>query len=102
MWSFAWGSDSLECPDGTQVPFESAGVPSEIRVEDEALLWDAIRYTQVTPGVYTGSFVDGGGNLHQDTLQVLAPDRIAGEKVLDLASPVCTLNVTFTLQLVSS
>lgn len=102
MWSFDWGADSLACPDGTEVPFESANVPSEIRAEAEGLVWDAMHYTQITPGVYTSSFVDGGGNLHQDTLQVVAADRISGEKVLDLASPVCTLNVTFTLQLVST
>jgi hypothetical protein len=102
LWLFTWGVESLPCADSTEVPFESADVPSEIRTEEEALIWNTTRYARITTGVYTASFVDGDRNLHQDTLQVLAADRIAGEKVIDFINPVCTLNVPFSLQLVSA
>lgn len=101
-WRFSWHVDSLACPDGTIVPFESTGATSFVRATSESLEWNATRYPQTTAGVYRSSYLDGDGNLHQDTLQVVAPDRIIGEKVLDLVNPVCTLNVGFGLQLVSA
>lgn len=101
QWNFAWDTAQLTCPDGTNVPFESTGAPSVLTVESESLTWNAARYTRSTPGIYRANYVDSSGNLHQDTLQVIAADRIIGEKVLDLISPVCTLNVGFQLQLAS-
>ncbi len=100
LWQFAWDVASLACPDGTTVPFESTGIPGPVAVTPESLTWNLTTYAQSTPGIYRSSYVDGSGNLHQDTLQVIAPDRIVGEKILDLNSPVCTLNVGFQLQLV--
>lgn len=102
QWQFNWDTAQLTCPDGTIVPFESTGAASSIEVTGETLLWNAARYTQSTPGIYRSSYVDSSGNLHQDTLQVIAPDRIVGEKTLDLNSQSCTLNVGFLLQLVSA
>ena len=101
-WLFSWGVEAMACPDGTVYPFESTGETGEIRVLPERLQWGATLYTQVTVGVYTASYVDENGNLHQDTLQVLAGDRISGEKTLDLVNPVCTLHVPFSLQLMSA
>ncbi|MBZ0303563.1 MAG: SH3 domain-containing protein [Anaerolineae bacterium] len=101
-WGFAWDAAALTCPDGTVVPFESTGASSAITVTGETLRWNAARYTQTTTGVYHSSYADDLGNLHQDTLQVIAPDRIVGEKVLDLASRACTLNVGFQLQLINA
>jgi hypothetical protein len=75
------------------------GGASFVQADSETLYWNATGYQQTAPGVYRGSYVDGNGNLHQDTLQVIAADRIIGEKVLDLVNPVCTLNVGFRLQL---
>jgi hypothetical protein len=99
-WQFAWDAASLICPDGTAVPFESTGVPGTVEITDENLIWNLTAYTMSTAGIYRSNYVDESGNLHQDTLQVIAPDRILGEKILDLNSPVCTLNVGFQLQLV--
>lgn len=102
LWRFAWGVESLTCPDGDAVTFESEGVFSRISVEDggQALLWDVGRYNRASIGTYTRAFVDGEGNLHQDTLTVTGLDRIVGEKEVDFAAKVCTLNVPFQLQLV--
>jgi hypothetical protein len=100
-WDFSWDTAELTCPDGTVVPFESTGALSTIQVDDETLRWNANQYIMTTAGVYRSSYTDQSGNLHQDTLQVLAPDRIRGEKIIDLASPVCTLDVGFSLQLVT-
>jgi hypothetical protein len=102
QWRFSWDVAALTCPDGTTVPFESTGAASSVRVTGEVLDWNQARYVQSTPGVYRSSYADSSGNLHQDTLQVVAPDRIIGEKILDLVNPVCTLNVGFLLQLVSA
>jgi hypothetical protein len=101
-WRFSWGVNSLICPDGTVVPFESVGGLCSISIGDEgeSLIWDG-HYTRSSAGVYTRVFVDGEGNLHQDTLNVVAIDRISGEKVVDFADIVCTLTVPFQLQLVS-
>lgn len=99
QWQFHWDVAELACPDGTVVPFESTGAASTIAVSAESLSWNATRYNESTPGVYRAAYTDSSGNLHQDTLQVIAPDRIIGEKILDLDSPACTLNVGFQLQL---
>jgi len=101
-WRFTWGVESETCPDGTVIPFVSSGELAEIRVTAEGLTLGGIPYDLVTPGIYSGSYVDGSGTLHQDTLSVVASDRILGESVLDLISPVCTLNVPFALTLVSA
>jgi hypothetical protein len=102
LWQFAWDTAQLTCPDGTIVPFESTGVPGPIQVGSESLTWNATTYALSTPGIYRSSYVDSSGNLHQDTLQVIARDMITGEKTLDLVSPVCTLNVGFQLRFVGS
>lgn len=99
QWAFNWSISSLNCPDGTNVPFTSTGGTSPISIQAESLRWNNTIYTRTTAGVYTTSYSDGNGNLHQDTLQVISPDFIEGEKVLDLVSPICTLNVPFTLTL---
>ncbi len=101
-WQFQWDAAQLTCPDGTVVPFESTGAASTIEVSGETLQWNAVQYSQSTPGIYRSSYTDSSGNLHQDTLQVIAPDRILGEKTLDLVSPSCTLNIGFLLQLLNA
>jgi uncharacterized protein YgiM (DUF1202 family) len=100
-WRFEWGTDSLTCPDESQVPFETTGIPGALTLGNETLTWGGTQYTRQTPGVYTATYVDMNGNLHQDTLQVIAADRIEGEKVLELVDRICTLNVPFSLQLQS-
>lgn len=99
-WRFTWGADFLTCPDGTDVPFESTGAASALLVDESGLDWGGSRYERTAEGVYRATYVDGNGNLHQDTLRVTAFDRIEGEKVLDLVSPACTLDVAFRLQLI--
>lgn len=101
-WFFEWGEESLTCPDETVVPFESIGTPGALTLGNERLNWGGRQYNLQTPGIYTASYADANGNLHQDTLQVIAADRIEGEKVLDLADRICTLNVSFRLQLQSA
>ena len=98
-WGFTWDDEALTCPDGTVVPFTTTGGVSFVQADSESLFWNATSYQQTAPGIYRGSYTDGDGNLHQDTLQVVAADRIVGEKVLDLINPTCTLNVGFRLQL---
>ena len=100
QWAFNWGVELLSCPDGTEVPFTSTGGASPIIVQAEGIAWNTTTYTQTATGVYIATYADGNSNLHQDTLQVISPDFIQGEKVLDLVSPICTLNVPFTLTLV--
>jgi hypothetical protein len=103
-WRFTWGVEQLTCPDGSVVPFESTGQPSQIRVEDEGgtLIWAEMgTYIRGEAAVYTRAFIDLDGNLHQDTLTVVALDRINGEKIVDFAATDCTLTVPFQLQLVS-
>ncbi|GAB4312767.1 MAG: hypothetical protein Kow00117_05540 [Phototrophicales bacterium] len=99
-WAFSWSVRSLTCPDGTIVPFTSTGERSSITVQAESLRWNNTIYSNIASGIYQTAYTDGNGNLHQDTLQVVSPDYIEGEKILDLVSPVCTLNVPFTLTLV--
>lgn len=100
-WAFQWGVSELTCPDGTTVPFVSDGTPATITLQDQGLLLSGTPYTAQGSGIYRGTYTDANGNLHQDTLRVVSHDRIEGEKVLDLVSPVCTLNVPFSLSLMS-
>jgi len=103
-WLFTWGVNSLTCPDGSEVTFASGGTPGRISVADNgsSIAWSDVTYTQVSTGIYSASFVDANGNLHQDTLTVQSLDRINGQKVVDYATTVCTLEVPFSLQLVGS
>ena len=100
QWSFSWGVASLTCPDGTEVPFQSTGASSNLVVQSDGIQWSNLSYNRTADGIYQTTYTDGDGNLHQDTLQVIATDLIEGEKILDLVSPVCTLNVPFQLRLV--
>ena len=101
-WLFSWGVQSRTCPDGTEIPFSSIGTTGTITAQEGGVFWHGVLYTQTTQGVYTATYADDNGNLHRDTLQVQAGDRISGEKVIELVNPVCTLNVPFSVQLISS
>lgn len=102
-WTFRWGVTEQTCPDGQTIPFESSGIPFPITVgaQGETLQWGGGTYTRIETGVYSRSYVDTNGNLYQDTLNVIALDRMSGESVIDLAATLCTLTVPFNLQLVS-
>lgn len=101
-WLFLWNQDSRTC-GGETTDLLSAGVAATIRRQpDGGLLWNNTPYAQVSPGVYTATYTDGNGNLHQDTLYVNRPDWIEGEKTIDMVSPVCTVTVTFRIRLVSA
>ncbi len=100
-WQFSWGVESLTCPDSTEVPFESTGGTFPLTIQSDGIIVNTISYNQTSPGVYQATYTDGNGNLHQDTLQVVGTDRIQGEKILDLVSPICTLNVPFQITLIS-
>ena len=101
-WLFSWGVESAECPDGTVIPFESAGETGAIRLEEGGFTWHDTDYNQIATGVYTANYIADDGNAHLDTLQVIARDYVEGEKIIDLSNPICTLTVPFTLQLVST
>ena len=94
----------MTCPDEdeTVVPFESSGGTFPLTIQSDGIIVNTISYNQTSSGVYATTYTDGNGNLHQDTLQVIGTDIIQGEKILDLASPICTLNVPFRLTLVSA
>lgn len=99
-WLFSWGVESLTCPDGTEVPFATFDTPNTIRIEGGALLWNADAYNRTGDGVYSRSYADANGNLHQNILTVVAPDQIQGQAIIDFSMMVCTLTVPFQLQLV--
>lgn len=101
-WLFSWGVDSAECPDGTIIPFESAGETGAIALKEGGFTWHNTDYNQIGIGVYTANYVGGDGNPNADTLQVVARDYIEGEKIIDLFNPVCTLTIPFSLQLTSA
>ena len=103
-WLFTWGVNSLTCPDGSEVTFASGGTPGRISVANDgsSITWSDVTYTRAGTGAYSASFVDANGNLHQDTLTVQSLDRISGQKVVDYATTVCTLEVPFSLRLVGS
>ena len=100
-WQYTWGVPSLTCPDGTEVPFRSTSGTFPLTVQSDGIRVNTISYNLTSVGVYRATYSDENNNLHQDTLQIVASDRIVGEKVLDLNSPVCTLNVPFSLTLIS-
>jgi hypothetical protein len=100
-WLFSWGVSELSCPDGTIVPFATAGVPSVIRMDGTTLVWGDAPYAY-NGTTFTRTFADDLGNVHQDVLTVASPDRINGIKTLDLVALTCTLEVPFSLTLVSA
>ncbi len=97
-WRFSWGVESMTCPDGEVIPFESSGELSTLTVAQDgsSLDWGGT-YTQQAVGVYTRSYVDAEGNLYQDTLTVLSANRVSGQSVIDFAAKLCTLTVPFSL-----
>lgn len=97
-WRFAWGVQSLTCPDGRVVPFESSGQPVSIAISDDGntLTWGN-PYSRVADGVYAVTRLDDNGNLLQETLTVLSSTAIRGEMVIDFATTICTLTVPFSL-----
>ncbi|NWF70388.1 MAG: SH3 domain-containing protein [Chloroflexi bacterium] len=100
-WRFTWGVASATCPDGTVVPFESAGELNDIRMNGAALLRGGISYTFDGTN-YIATYTDGLGNIHSVALNVAAPDRINGSDTIEFAGFNCQLTVPFTLTLVSS
>lgn len=102
QWRFTWGAPQLTCPDGSVVPFATTAQASALQTTEDSLTYGGVRYSEVSTGVYTANYVDAQGSFHQDTLRVLGFDLIVGEKVLDLVTPVCTLDVSFRLQLVGT
>jgi hypothetical protein len=100
-WLFAWGVDSLTCPDGTIVPFRSSGVPGQLLVnQDGSILNWGGDFGRIGDGVYARSYIDAEGNLYQDTLNVVAVDAISGTSQIEFSERVCSLTVPFTLTFV--
>lgn len=97
-WAFAWGVESLTCPDGTVVPFESSGQAATITASGDGSVvnWGG-DFSRTAEGVYTRSYIDTEGNLYQDTLNVTSMDVIQGTSQVDFADKICTLTVPFTL-----
>jgi hypothetical protein len=100
-WQFAWGVDSLTCPDGTVVPFRSSGVPGQLLVtEDGGILNWGGDFGRTRDGVYARSYIDAEGNLYQDTLTIVSVDAISGTSQIEFSERVCSLTVPFTLTFV--
>jgi hypothetical protein len=100
-WQFAWGVDSLTCPDGTIVPFRSSGVPGQLLVSaDGSILNWGGDFGRIAEGVYTRSYIDAEGNLYQDTLNIAAVDAISGTSQIEFSERVCSLTVPFALTFV--
>jgi len=102
-WLWAWGVESLTCddPENTVISFESSGVPNTLTItpDGSTFTFGGATYTRSEPSVYTNTYIDGNGNLHQDTLTVQSLDRINGLKIVDYATVVCSLEVPFSLTL---
>jgi hypothetical protein len=99
-WLFAWGTDQMTCPDGTNIVFERAGLNSVSVEDDGAVLVLTIgQFPRIGPGLYRRVYSDAAGNLHRDTLQIVSMDRIAGEAVIEFVALDCTLTAPFSLQL---
>ena len=100
QWRFSYNSaPPYICSDGSEIILESAGIAPTISAEADAIVVSGLRFAEATEGVYRANYVDGSNNLIQDTLQVVASDRIIGDRTIDFAQPVCTLNVSFSIQL---
>ena len=102
-WTWTWGADTLICndPDSTPITFQSTGTPGELTIaaDGSSLTYGGAQYARADTGVYTNAYIDGNGNLHQDTLTVVADDLITGLKIVDYAAITCTLEVPFTISL---
>lgn len=100
QWRFNYASAApYICSDGSEVVLDSAGIAPTISAEADAIVVSGLRFAEVTEGVYRASYVDNSNNLIQDTLQVIASDRIIGDRTIDFSQPICTLNVSFTIHL---
>lgn len=100
-WQFAWGVDSLTCPDGTVVPFRSSGVPGQLLVsEDGSILNWGGDFGRTGDGVYARSYIDAEGNLYQDILNIVSVDAISGTSQIEFSERVCSLTVPFALTFV--
>lgn len=101
VWRFSWGVKQLTCPTGEAIDFDSTGFLSDLRASANAstIVWNASTYSRVSPGVYNASRLDEAGNLYQETINVIAPDTITGQAVIDFAAVTCTLTAPFSLKL---
>ncbi|MGJ3240823.1 MAG: SH3 domain-containing protein [Anaerolineae bacterium] len=100
QWQFSYTTQPpYICSDGTEVQFESAGISPSVSAETDAIVISGLRYTQISQGVYSASYTDGSGNLFQDIVQIIASDRLVGERVIDFNNPICTITISFSIQL---
>lgn len=102
QWQFSYNTPPpYICSDGSEVILQSAGINPLISAEADAIVISGFRFPQVTDGVYSASYLDNNGNVIQDTIQVISSDRIIGDRTIDLSNPICSLTVSFTIQLVA-
>jgi|GEM_PF-4101925 len=102
QWQFSYTTPPpYICSDGSEVTLATAGVNPTVTAEADALVISGLRFPQTTPGVYRGSYLDNNGNVIQDTFQVVSSDRIIGDRIIDLSNPICSLTVSFSIQLVA-
>lgn len=99
-WSYTFAQEVVECADGTQNVFASSTAPSTLTVSADSISYGGLIYNRRNTGIYSATYTDGSGSLHVDTLEVISPTFIRGEKTLDLASTVCMLTVPFSLSFV--
>lgn len=97
-WAFAYTTEEpFICSDGSEVESISAGINGIITVQSDSLTLSGLRFSETTAGVYAASYADSVGNFIQDTLRVVSPTVIAGDRTIDLITPPCTLTLSFVL-----
>lgn len=87
------------CDDGQEVTYLSTNQSALIIAQSDAIVFSGLQYNLVNTGVYRATYSDASSNLIQDTLQVVATDRMFLERTIDFLTPICTLNLSYTLQL---
>jgi hypothetical protein len=102
-WLFRWNVEQQECPNGQSISFANQSPQTTLTVagDGSSITMLLIRFNRSTAGVYNTLFTDASGNVHRYTLNVQNYDRINGIANIEYLSG-CTLNVPFTLALVTA
>ncbi len=101
-WRFSWGSQTVICPNGTNVDFVTEQPTTNVEVVDNgaALILLGSRFNQVDVGAYRAIFADSSGSLHNYALDVSSIDRMAGTAAIDYVTESCQITVPFQMDLV--
>lgn len=92
----------LTCADGSTVEYISLSTAATIEPQIDSLIVSGVSYNEVGSGIYSTSYSDPDGNISRDSLRVISPERIVGDRTIDMVNSTCSLSLNFHYELVEA